>query len=74
MVHSWKWAAGAATSAAPCRGEASATRNAWDLRMLSGLLERTAFLWRPLYRLQFRFFRHATGRGHEFFVLARKPD
>ena len=52
--------------------KASATRNAWDVPVLSGLLDRTAFLWHPLHRLQFRFFRDATGRGHEFFVLARK--
>ena len=36
------------------------------------LLDRTAILWYPLHRLQFRLFRNATGRGHEFFVLAQK--
>ncbi len=51
----------------------SATRNAWDLPIVSGLLDRTAVLWHPIHRLQFRFFRNATARGHEFFVLARKP-
>ncbi|MEO8344498.1 MAG: class I SAM-dependent methyltransferase [Betaproteobacteria bacterium] len=50
----------------------SATRNAWDLPLISSLLERTAVLWFPIHRLQFRFFRNATARGHEFFVLARK--
>jgi SAM-dependent methyltransferase len=53
--------------------KASATVNAWDLPLLSQLLDRSAVLWYPLHRLQFRFFRHATGRGHEFFVLGRKP-
>jgi SAM-dependent methyltransferase len=53
--------------------KASATVNAWDLPLLSKLLDRTAVLWYPLHRLQFRLFRHATDRGHEFFVLARKP-
>ncbi len=53
--------------------KASATRNAWELPLVSGLLDRTAVLWRPIHRLQFRFFRNATTRGHEFFVLARKP-
>jgi SAM-dependent methyltransferase len=53
---------------------ASATVNAWSLPLLSGVLDRTAPLWRPLNRLQFRFFRHATDRGHEFFALARKPE
>ena len=52
---------------------ASATVNAWDLPLLSGVLDRTALLWQPLNRLQFRFFRHATDRGHEVFALARKP-
>ncbi len=45
-----------------------------EAETLSGVLDRTAPLWRPLNRLQFRFFRHATDRGHEFFALARKPE
>jgi len=53
--------------------KASATVNAWDVPLLSKLLDRTAILWYPLHRLQFRLFRNATRRGHEFFVLARKP-
>jgi SAM-dependent methyltransferase len=53
--------------------KASATRNAWDVPFLSRMLDRTAALWRPLYWLQFRLFRGATARGHEFFALARKP-
>ncbi len=66
--------------AAPVRVEdktaatmASATVNAWDLSLFSRLLDASAILWRPLNQLQFRFFRHMTGRGHEFFALARKP-
>ena len=51
---------------------ASATVNAWDMPLISRLLDRTAVLWYPLHRLQFRLFRNATDRGHEFFVLARK--
>jgi len=53
--------------------KASATVNAWDVPLVSRLLDQTAILWYPLHRVQFRFFRNATGRGHEFFVLARKP-
>jgi len=52
---------------------ASSTANAWELPLLSRLLERTAPLWRPLQPVQFRLFRTATTRGHEFFALARKP-
>jgi SAM-dependent methyltransferase len=52
---------------------ASATVNAWDLPLVSGVLDRTAPLWRPLHWVQFRLFRHATARGHELFALARKP-
>jgi hypothetical protein len=51
---------------------ASATVSAWDLPLLSRVLDRSAMLWRPLHPLQFRLFRHATGRGHELFALARK--
>jgi len=52
--------------------KASSTVNAWDLPLFSKLLDSTAILWYPLHRLQFRFFRNATARGHEFFALARK--
>ena len=53
--------------------KASSTVNAWELPLISRLLDRTAVLWYPIHRLQFRLFRNATDRGHEFFVLARKP-
>jgi hypothetical protein len=53
--------------------KASATVNAWDLPLVSRALDRSAALWRPLQAVQFRFFRHATSRGHEFFALARSP-
>jgi SAM-dependent methyltransferase len=53
--------------------KASATVNAFDVPWLARALDRTAFLWRPLHRVQFALFRHATARGHEFFALARKP-
>jgi len=53
--------------------KASATVNAWEIPMISRLLDRTAALWYPIHRIQFRLFRNATGRGHEFFALARKP-
>jgi SAM-dependent methyltransferase len=51
---------------------ASATHSAWDAGLLSRVLDRTAALWAPLHRVQFALFRHATARGHELFVLARK--
>jgi SAM-dependent methyltransferase len=53
---------------------ASATVNAWDVPLVSRVLDRTAFLWAPLHRVQFRLFRNATARGHELFALARKPS
>ena len=52
---------------------ASATRNAWDLPLVSRLAERSGALWTPLNRLQHRWFRDATARGHECFALAAKP-
>jgi SAM-dependent methyltransferase len=51
----------------------SAARNAWEMSFVSRLAERSAPLWRPLNRLQHRWFRGATGRGHEMFALAAKP-
>jgi SAM-dependent methyltransferase len=53
--------------------KASATVNAWDLPLVSRMLDRSAALWTPVYRLQFRFFREAVARGHGFFALARRP-
>lgn len=53
--------------------KASATVNAWEIPMISRLLDHTAVLWYPIHRIQFRLFRNATGRGHEFFALARRP-
>jgi len=53
--------------------KASAMRNAWDLPLLSRVLDRTGALWSPIYWLQFTLFRNATAKGHEFFALARKP-
>jgi len=53
--------------------KASAMRNAWDVPLVSRMLDRTGALWSPIYWLQFRMFRNATAKGHEFFALARKP-
>ena len=53
--------------------KSSAIRSAWEVPLVSKLLDRSAFAWGPLHRLQFRLFRNATARGHEFFALARKP-
>jgi len=52
---------------------ASATVNAWDVPVISKLLDATSFAWTPVYALQFRWFRNATRRGHEMFALAQKP-
>ena len=54
--------------------KASATVSAWQGPVLGRLLQASAPLWRPLRPLQFRLFRHATARGHEFFALAQKRD
>lgn len=53
--------------------KASATTSAWEIPLVSKLLERTAVLWYPIHPLQFRLFRDATASGHEFFALAQKP-
>jgi SAM-dependent methyltransferase len=53
---------------------ASATVSAWELPLVSRVLDGSAVLWRPLHPLQFRLFRNATARGHELFALARKAQ
>jgi SAM-dependent methyltransferase len=52
---------------------ASATVNAWDVPVLSKLLDAASFAWTPVYALQFRWFRDTPSRGHEMFALAQKP-
>lgn len=52
---------------------ASSTHNAWDMSLVSRLAQRSAAFWTPLNRLQHRWFRTATGRGHEMFALASRP-
>lgn len=55
------------------RTQVSSTVNAWDFPILSALLNVTTVLWAPIYWMQFRLFRRTVGRGHEMFVLYRKP-
>lgn len=51
----------------------SATVNAWDIPIISSLINKTNFIWRLLYNIQFRFFRNKVAQGHEMFILAQKP-
>lgn len=50
----------------------STTKNAWDISALSGILQKSWFLWYPVYLLQFKFFKDKVVRGHEMLVLAKK--
>jgi len=54
------------------RTSLSATRNSWDIPFLSSILNHTSIFWRPIYALQFRFFRKAVKAGHEMMVLAER--
>jgi len=51
---------------------ASCRVNLWNVPGLSRFLDSFVILWRPLCKLQFRFFRKNTAWGHEMFVLARR--
>jgi len=51
----------------------SSTVNAWDIPLVSNLMNKTNFIWNVIYKLQFRFAKVSVGRGHEMFVLAQKP-
>lgn len=53
--------------------KASSTVNAFEMPVIAKLLDLTTPLWYPLHMIQFKFFRNATSKGHEFFTLARKP-
>jgi SAM-dependent methyltransferase len=51
----------------------SSRRSAWDIPVISFLLDRSAPLWWIVSRVQFSLFRLRANLGHEFFVIARKP-
>ena len=59
------------TDDAETRTKKSTQRNAWNVPFLAPLLNATTVFWSFLFPVQF-LFRHAVGRGHEFFVIARK--
>ncbi len=54
------------------RTKESATVNAWDIPVLSKILNGITPIWRLIYWIQFYAFRRAVNAGHEFFVLAEK--
>ena len=54
------------------RTRESSRLNPWEIPGVSGPLSRDNFLWRILYALQFRLFRHRIAHGHEVIVLARR--
>lgn len=52
----------------------SSTANAWDIPIISYILNKGNFVWRLMYYLQFLFFKNKLKNGHAMFVLARKPN
>lgn len=52
--------------------KASSTHNAWDIPVISYLLNGQFLGWRLVYKIQFSYFRSKLSSGHEMFVLARK--
>jgi SAM-dependent methyltransferase len=56
------------------RTKESSTVNAWDIPVISWLLNHSSFVWRMVYAVQFHMFRNATSRGHEFFALGKRQS
>ena len=54
------------------RTQASATRNAWEMPLISRMLTKTAPLWAVFFRVQFPLRKIALGLGYEMLVIARK--
>lgn len=52
----------------------SSCRNSWDIPLLSWLLSKNFIVWKLIYRISFRFYRHHLHKGHEMMVLAQKCD
>jgi SAM-dependent methyltransferase len=51
----------------------SSARNAWDLPLVSAVLDRSSAAWGPVFKWQFRHYRHHLERGHGMLVVARRP-
>ena len=51
----------------------SATVNAWDIPIIGRIVSSGQFIWRGIYWLQFSFFKNKVEKGHEMFILARRP-
>lgn len=45
---------------------------AWNMPLISNILNNTSILWIPIYIIQYAFFRKNTSRGNAMFVLAKK--
>jgi SAM-dependent methyltransferase len=56
------------------RTMASTGVNAWHVPVLGALLSRGDWLWRQIFRLQYRYCRRRVDDGHELMMAARKPD
>ena len=54
------------------RTRASSTVNAWDIPLISLLINKNFFLWKIIYKIQFSWFKNQVNKGHEMFVLAQK--
>jgi hypothetical protein len=54
------------------RSEKSPSVNAWSMPVIGAILSYDSFIWRAVYRLQFRFFRNWVHAGHEMILIARK--
>lgn len=51
----------------------SSTVNAWNIPVISTLMNKNKFLWRWIYRFQFKFCKDKIDMGYEMFALAKKP-
>jgi SAM-dependent methyltransferase len=52
----------------------STSMNAWDIPLLSDLLQQKNILWQLIYRMQFAYFKNKIEKGHEMIILAKKTE
>lgn len=52
----------------------SSMQNAWDIPIVANMIQRSDFIWRIIYKLQFGFFRNYLKGGHEIILLAVKEN
>ena len=54
------------------RTKQSSLQSSWEIPFISRFLDKEYFFWKWIYKLQFRYFKTMTAKGHQLLILAQK--